>query len=438
MAEIRLEELVEERQFAGLLQTQAEVFFRLSNALLAEGSEGGEWTKKHYFQLINESDALETFLDDYGARYNRTYAYFTALVASLRWFAYSGYSVAHMLTRMKTYGDSLWNGGGDAEEAVASLRDGQTFLRRMAVRLLEGVHSEAQSLGVEITPETFPEQNFVPVTSRRLLPRNVGQAELEDEEQKIAEVATKYLQAAEMVAETGVRRIQDPEDRHRFFAKVCTEAAARVYEATVHNLQSTYDTHIRNSVLEGTDDRLARLRGHTSAALHLLEAVTHLAHFIERHETEVRSEDAKRRISDLIDRSEVERVALNAFFYWAARILENGVPVAEDLLPEYTTLQELAVELADDLALHARPAALVVGIVNHYGTPVQMELAGKRCNAGSILELLVTVGSNPHHQRFVFTGDKRPLADIRLLFENGLGEGGLDRLPEQLDYLRQQ
>ena len=435
MAEIRLEELVEERQFAGLLQTQAEVFFRLSNTLLAEGSKDGAWTKKHYFQLISESDALETFLDDYGARYNRTYAYLTELVASLRWFAYSGYSVSHLLSRLSSYGETVWGTADDARDAVG---EGLAFLRAMAIRLLDAVTKEAQELGVEITPATFPEQNFVPLTARRQLPRNVGQAELLQEEQKIAEVATKFLQAAEMVAETGVRRIEDKDERHRFFSSVCTEEIARVYEATVHNLQSTYDTHIRNTVLEGKDERLAQLRGHTSAALHLLEAVTYLAHFIERHETEVSSEEAKRRISDLIDRSEVERVALNGFLFWAQRILQNGVALANDLLPEYTNLQELEVELSDDLALHARPAALVVGIVNHHGTPVQMELAGKRCNAGSILELLVTVGSNPNHLRFVFTGDVRPLQDIKLLFENGLGEGGIDHLPSELDYLRQQ
>ncbi len=151
----------------------------------------------------------------------------------------------------------------------------------------------------------------------------------------------------------------------------------------------------------------------------------------------MRSEEAKGRLAEHVDRGEVERVTLNVFLLWAHRVLQNGVALAEDLLPEYTNLQELEVDLTDDLALHARPAALVVGIVNHHGTPVEMELDGRRCNAGSILELLVTVGSNPGEQHFVFRGDERPLSDIRLLFENGLGEAGLESLPAGLDYLRQ-
>jgi hypothetical protein len=300
------------------------------------------------------------------------------------------------------------------------------------------VRDEAQRLTIELTPEAFPETNFLPVVARRRLPRNVGQAELQNESQKIGEVVTRYLKACELFSALRVRRIHDEKERHAFFSRVCTEAHARTYEATVHNLQSTYDTHIQNTVLEARDDRLLKLRGHASAALHLLQAVTHLAHFIERHENDIRSEEAKRKISVLIDRAEVEGVALNVFLYWADRFMRSGADLAAALLPEYTKVLELELELPDHLALHARPAALIVGIVNHHATPVEMEIAGKRCNAGSILELLVSVGSQPHVKRFLFRGDERPVRDIERLFIAELGERGLELLPAELAYLRTQ
>lgn len=434
MTETSLEKLVEERQFAGLLQTNAEVFFRLSNSLLDPAQ--GSWNKRHYFQLISESDSLETFLDDYGARYNRTYSFFREVIASLRWFAHAGYSITHLLGRLDTYGAVLWDDDA-GHQASQRVTEGLEQLRGMAVRLLEAARAEAQRLGLELTPEAFPEQNFVPVSAKRSLPRNVGEDELVNEDQKIAEVATKFLQAAEMIAGIGVREIKDGLDRHRFFGRVCTEELARVYEATVHNLQSTYDTHIQNTVLEGNDQRLPQLRGRVSAALHGLQAVTHLAHFIERHENEVRNEEARRGIFELVDRSEIEHITLNVFLLFAHNILQGGVALASDLLPEYTNIQQLEVTLTDDLSLHARPAALVVSIVNQYGTPVEMEIEDQRCNAGSILELLVAVGSQPDTRHFIFRGDERPLRDIALLFEHGLGESGLDGLPDELDYLRQ-
>ena len=99
-------------------------------------------------------------------------------------------------------------------------------------------------------------------------------------------------------------------------------------------------------------------------------------------------------------------------------------------------MQELRVELADNVKLHARPAALIVNIVGHYGTPVELEVDGHRCNAGSILDLLVAVGSHPDARSYVFRGDLSPLRDIGLLFERGLAENGIDQLPPELHYLR--
>ena len=436
MVETSLEELVEERQFAGLLETQGEAFFRLANTLLARSDAHKGWTKKHYCQLISEADELESFLDDFGARYNRTYAGLTDFVASLRWFAYAGYSVSHLLSRMSSYGEGMWEGPNVRERARAAIVKGHEFLHECAVKLLDAIRNETRDIGIDVTSETFPEKSLAAPT-RLKLPRNVGQEDLVDEEQKIAEVATKFLQAAEMIAETGVTEIVDAEERHRFVGQVCTEELARVYEATIHNLQSTYDTHIRNTVLEGRDERLGRLRGHSSAALHLLEAVTYMAHFLERHESDTRSGQDGQRVASLIERTDVERVTVNHFLYWAHQIMRAGTALAEDLLPEYTNVTELAVELPDGVALHARPAALVVRIVGRYGTPVELELGGQRCSAGSILELLVTVGSNPSERRFVFRGDERPLRDIHRLFLHGLGEVGMDDLPAELDYLRQ-
>jgi hypothetical protein len=269
-----------------------------------------------------------------------------------------------------------------------------------------------------------------------MLPRNMGQEDLVDDEQKVAEVASKYLQACAMLEETGIHRILDEGERERWLGRHCSEVQARVYEATVHNLQSTYDTHVKNSPAEAADPRLSKLRGHLSGSLHLLEAVTYLAHFVERHESGQRNELLEARIGAVVKRSEVREHTLNHLLHWAAVILKRGRPLAEDLLPSYTDLQVLEVELPPTVSMHARPAALIVSIVNHFGTPVEMELDGTRCNAASILELLVAVGSHPNARRFVFHGDIKPLTDIKLLFEYSVGEKGMERLPPQLAYLR--
>ena len=53
-----------------------------------------------------------------------------------------------------------------------------------------------------------------------------------------------------------------------------------------------------------------------------------------------------------------------------------------------------------------------------------MEIGGKVCSAGSILELMIAVGSHPKERRFLFRGDINPLRDIGLLFQHDLGGAG--------------
>jgi phosphotransferase system HPr-like phosphotransfer protein len=133
----------------------------------------------------------------------------------------------------------------------------------------------------------------------------------------------------------------------------------------------------------------------------------------------------------------VQAIILNDLLFWANRYIQSGADTARSLLPSYTNVLSLELCLPEQASLHARPVALIVGIVNRYGTPVEMEVGGLVANASSILKMLMLVGSNAEERAFIFRGDERPLRDIELLFEHGLGEKGLDALPSELAYLRE-
>lgn len=432
MGDGALEQVIPEKAFAGLLQRQGDMLFRLAETLRARGD--ADWTRRHFFQLVSEADTVEAFLDDFGARHNRTYAYLRELVASLRGFALAGFSIAHLAVRLDGYPNVLST--GEAAASSDSVRRSLAFLVRTVRLLLAAVQDESRALGVELPTEAFPEDRWMPDGPRRKLARNMGQGEVASDEQKTAEIASKFVEAAVLFDELGVRRIAGEHERETWLQRNCSEERARSLEATVHNLQSAYDTWVKGTSIEAGDPRLNKLRGHASAALHLLEAVTHLTHFVERHERTAHDDAIPRRIASLVSKAEVREVTLNHLLVHAGVYLRRGRSVAEDLLPSYTNFQEIEVSLRDDIVLHARPAALIVGIVQRYGTPVEFEVDGHPCNAGSILEMMVTVGSAPDARRFRFRGDEHPLRDIALLFQHALGEDGLDRLPPQLAYLR--
>ncbi|QDU70114.1 HPr family phosphocarrier protein [Engelhardtia mirabilis] len=431
--EAPIEQVIEEARFAELLQVQSEPFFRLLNTVEGAGASG--WTKARAFQLLHEAQVLESFLDDHGARTNRRFADLTELVAAIRGFSLTGHSLLHLQGRLDSYGIRDWIEESTHERLAGRLSRATTFVGEALAMLVEAVRSEGHTAGIEPSTGSLAADFVGHPTSRVRLPHNVGQDELSDEEQRIAEVASKFGQAAQMLGELGIQPISEPRVRQEFLARHCTEAQARVYEATVHNLQSTYDTYVKNTVLEANDRRLVALRGYTSISLHLLEAVTHLTHFHERHENDLRCESTRRLLAQVVDPVQVQATILNDLLVGAADVLEAGRPIAIAVLSDYTRIRELEVELPDGVQLHARPVALIVSVVNHHGTPVELEVGPRRCNASSILEVLMAVGSAPDVGVFIFRGDERPLRDIALLFGAGLGEGARE-LPEGLAYLR--
>lgn len=426
-----LEEVLSEQSFAAILAARGVAFHALAGALVARAEP---WTRRQFFVLSSEADALESLLDDHGARHNRDFAQLRELIASLRGLALAGFSLAHLEHRLESYPSAL--SPAELAQAARSVTHGRSFVERALVRLLTETLREAVARGIAVDARAASETSAVDVTPLRKLPRNLGQADLDDDAQKVAEIASRFLQASAMFDERSIRRIDDPDERELWMQRFCTEERARVFEATVHNLQSAYDTWVKNTRLEADDMRLAQLRGHASAALHLLEAVTHLAHFVERHESGIRNEETERRIESIVSRADVREVTLNHLLYWASVFMRRGSPLAEDLLPTYTDVQELELVLPDGVYLHARPCALIAGIVNRYATPVELRIEGHTCNAASILELMIAVGSHAEARRFVFRGDVNPLRDLRTLFDAGLGERGVDTLPESLAYLR--
>jgi phosphotransferase system HPr (HPr) family protein len=428
-----LEEILPEGEFLRLLESSAAPLSRLASSL--EALSPPDWPKKAYVALVQETNELESFLDDHGARNNRRFSFFTELVASIRWFGMAGHALHHLQTRFPDYG--VPKETGEREEFLAGLRACRAFVSGSTLNLLRALEEEARALGLTSPADRLDLAQIPETAARRRLPRNVDEAaDLVDEAQKIAEVASKYLKAADLLRSLDLRPLGDPEALRRFVERHCNEEKARVYEATIHNIQSKYDTHIKSTALEAKDDRLLGLRGHVSIALHLLEIVTYLVHFYERHENDIRSESAKARIAALVDKNAVLRQAVDFALASAARFLERGRPFAEGVLPHYTKIRTLETALPDGVYLHARPASLIVSIVNHYGTPVEMEIEGNRCNAGSILQVMILAGSHADARVVRFQGDEKPLQDIRRLFEARLGEGGLEDLPRELDYLR--
>lgn len=431
-AEGSLEQLIPEKEFVRLFAEQAQPMFRLSNFLLSARPDS--WGENHMFLLLTEANAVESMLDDFDARNNKAFSYLTELIASARGFANAAHALHHLKRRLPKYDVDASSG-----DFRRDLTNAVEWTGASTAKLLAEIHREAELRSIPLPREAVGERSLPSAFARLRLPRTADEEDVADETQRIAEVASKYLKTCDIVENIGIERIEDPVRLRHFVARSCTEEKARMYETSVHNLQSKYDTYIKNTAVEAKDPQLKRLRGFISVCLHLLEYVTHLVHFYERHENDIRYEPTKQRIARIIVKTEVLDMAVNFGLYSATTFLNRGRTIAQAIFPAYTRMREETLEVPGDVDLHLRPATLISKVANHFGTPVQMKIGQSDwIDVASTIKVVLTIGMNADARKVVFRGDENALRDLRLLFECGLGEGdgGLERLPERLAYLR--
>ena len=212
---------------------------------------------------------------------------------------------------------------------------------------------------------------------------------------------------------------------------------ARVIESRAHNLQSEFDTHLRGTPEVEAHPGLMVLRSGVSQCFHLLEAITALTHLYERHWLHEKDRAYRGSFEELMPTAELLDLIVNGCVIRAHRCLADLLPVADALLDQLARPQERRMALPAGVQLHARPLSLIVAVVNHHKTPVELRLGDGSANAASIMALLILAGSHVGARELVFRGSKEVLEDLQLLVESGLGESGLDAIPVRLrTYLR--
>ena len=378
-------------------------------------------------RLGQEAHALETVLDDFGARQNRTYVTFGEMVASVRGLMAIKGSALHLSNRLPRYQSLI-----DNAPLAAELEKARQTLDGILFSLLSGLHKEAVRLGLDWKASDV--DGSEPLIQRRLLPRNLDEEESVDERQHIAEIGARFLKVLETSRALELGFARPVSALAEFVATRATEERCRWYESTVHSIQSMYDTYVLHTSLERDHPWLEALRGHVSVSLHLLEMATGLVHFYERHENDIRHEPARQAISHLAAKGEILDLAVNTCLRYAYLYVEGCSATAHQILKTFVRQAATTLMMPNGVTLHARPLALIVQVARHYGTPLEISLDGERCSANSLMSLILLGGRHPRPKTIKVQGDSRALRDLERLFEAGLGEQG--DLPESLSYLR--
>lgn len=380
------------------------------------------------WRFAEEAHRVETFLDDFGGRQNRTFVTFGELLASTRGLFAVKTTGLHLRERLERY-----ELVGDVALLDRELTDADRLLAEMIQAILAALNRESINLALNWSIGVLEVNKEA--EQRLLLPRNIEFKDSVDEAQHIAEIAGRFLKVLETSRGLDLDRIRGREDLPSYVSDFATEERCRWYESAVHNIQSMYDTYVAKTALEEEHTWLRTLRGHASVSLHLLEMATGLVHFYQRHENDIRHEPAVMAVSAVVSKGDVLDLAVNTCLRQAYLMVEAASSVADRILETFVHRSTAELELPEGMTLHARPLALIVQVARHYGTPLEISLDGESCSGNSLMGLIMLGGKHPRPTSIQARGDKAMLDDLRRLFEAGLGEDGAP-LPEELGYLR--
>jgi len=116
-----LTRVITEDEFLKLAQEYSQNFLKIYNFLQKEHRP---YTRRFYSNMIEESEELESFLDDHCARDNKTWYFFCELVACIRNFAKIAFILKHVLNRYPSYDLN----DDEGETFVAEARNIVTFI----------------------------------------------------------------------------------------------------------------------------------------------------------------------------------------------------------------------------------------------------------------------------------------------------------------------
>ncbi len=427
-----LRRIISEEEFVGILKPSMS---ELSAAARLYGEMKGSERFRQFLNFLSErAHEVESFLDEFGARSNRTYSFLGKLVASVRWVSKGLFSLEHLESRFSGYlRDSSDASHDDLRRELDRTR---SYLQGALESILSACAVETTRLGC--SGEAKDLTKAIPGTNpgKIVLPQNLDELdEVDNEEQRIIEVASRFRFGQEEISKVRVSTPLDDEGAIRKTVRErYDEETARRLEAIIHGLQAKYDTYIRGTGLEKDCPDLRELRGHASIVLHLLEAGTNLVHFHERHESDIRGTANQDRLAKIVTEAQILERIHNLVLVFATEYSRRGREVAERIIPQFTKDVRYDLKVPTGLWVHVRPAHRIVAIVNHYGSPVEMEIDGESCEANSILQVMMLMGNHADARIIRFRGDEKPLGDLRALFDADLGEGE-DPLPDQLGYL---
>jgi len=427
-------QIISEQEFLPFVQETCREFFRVYNLLKTLVREEADFTKKFYAHLFQNAEILETFLDEHGARDNRTWFFFSEAVASIRNLGMAAFFIQHLLDRYPLY--NLIEPDPNKERFYADARGTLEFLNQSILNLFRAAVKTGQENGLILPADSISLDEFREIQSNKQLPKNVSEEQVKDEDERVIDLCEKISKAAELMGKACIGQTDDLVQLKKLNRETINEKSSRMFNNLIHSVQSEFDTYIKNTQMMHKHEYLKHLRDYAVLSLHLQEVVLWLSHFYERHEDDIRQGECRAQISNLVDKAELLKKIINFAFYYSNVYIREGANLCEKILPAILKTVRYEVPIPQPHGFHARPSTYISLIARKHETDVFLILDEEKYNVKSVMSLLQAGGmiADKGDQTVIFEGDKRALDDIRILASHNYCEDS--DLPPQLNYLR--
>ncbi len=427
-------QIISEDEFLIIIKEPAKVFLQVCAVFCEKIKSKKEITRKFYSNLIQETEYLESVLDEHGARENKTWSFFSEYVACIRNLSIAAFYVKHILDRYPYY--NLGESEEDAKAFHDSANKALGFLNESIKGLRAEVVKSGQIIGLKISPESISINEISEIKSNKRLPRNVREDEVVDEQARVIDLCRKYQKVAKMVNEIGFERNNDLDTFRYVIPSKLDEKLIRTFKELVHSAQSEYDTYVKNTKLEMSRVDLKKMRGYISMPLHLLEVVLWLCHFYERHEDDIRHGECRKNISKIVNKEILLGQIFNFGFHFSKYYLLKGNSLVKNILKGFVEYVKAEVLIPQPLGFHARPSTYISLIARHHEGDLYMIIDEEKFNAKSVMSLLQagSILADKGYQKVTMEGSKLAINDVKVLVLNNYCEEGI--FPRQLSYLR--
>jgi len=427
-------QIISEQEFLNIVQEPSQLFFTASIDFTNIVEAESEVSRKMYSRLMQESEYLESVLDEHGARENKAWSFFSEYVACIRNLAIAAFYIKHILDRYPYY--KLKESIEIKDEFHTAATRALKFINRSILNLKDEVIRTGKLNGLEIISDKGSDDEFFKIESNKRLPKNILDDEVKEERERAIDLCQKYRKIAKMINDAKIDKSDDAENFRTLIPAKLDEKIVRMYKEHIHSVQSEYDTYVKNTSLEKDNKDLGNFRGYVSMPLHLLEVVLWLCHFYERHEDDIRHGECKQNISRMVNKDELLGHIVNFGFHFSKHFLREGDKIAIAILTELVKNIRVEVNIPQPLGFHARPSTYISLIARQYDGELHMLVAGEKYNAKSVMSLLQAGGAiaDKGFKTVEFEGPQQAIEDVKILAQYNYCEEG--EFPRKLSYLK--